>query len=371
MRRAAMGRTFGAKSPKYTCSASSRISIAAGGLGRLSMQTGLVVRPWQASSNNTLGAVGRVFYGSRPVAGAVVRVGGYTIPRATGKNGSFVYPIDITVAHRAVATVIGASHATIGSHALSAAQQSALLGTQAGFNVGYAIDELKAKRQSNGTVRVTGRVHDSAGNPPPPVVLYTYQLRGTVTDSAGKPVQGAIVVTRTADRDFWTFSSPSDAQGHYTSFFSAADEQGADPVPLNMQVAVGPLSYGGAQGTTFNFKRLHSSSVNLQLPKATASALPVSTPTAYTGAVYEGLVVGVTAGGDVVKPLSERWPDAHGAFSMVLPASVHGKSLHFWENRRQFFSRFPAAPGKAVDLASWPRGLGDAVPTGLASLNAP
>ena len=354
--------------PKAPVAPVARVVSRTGGAGRMSMQTGLVVQPWKASSNNTRGAVGRVFYGSRAVAGAVVRVGGYTIPQATAKDGSFVYPVDITVARRYVATVTGASRATAAGHALSAAQQSALLGTQAGFNVGYAIDGLKAKRQANGTVLVTGRVHDSAGGAPPPVVLYTYQLSGVVTDPAGKPVQGAIVVTRTADRDFWTFSSPSDAQGHYTSFFSAADEQGADPVPLAVQVAVGPVSYGGATGTNFNFKRLHSSSVNIQLPSATAKPLPVTTPASYTGAVYEGLVVGVTVGGRVVKPLSETWPDSHGAFKMVLPASVRGKTLHFWENRRQFFSRFAAAPGKTVDLRSWPSGLGDAVPTGLAKL---
>jgi alcohol dehydrogenase (cytochrome c) len=355
--------------PKAAAAPVAQVAARAGGAGRMSTQKRLVVQPWKASSNNTRGAVGRVFYGSRPVAGAVVRVGGYTIPQATAKDGTFVYPVDITVARRYIATVTGTTRAMVGGHALSAAQRSALLGTQAGVNVGYAIDGLKAQRQSNGTVLVTGRVHDSAGGAPPPVVLYTYQLSGVVTDPAGKPVQGAIVVTRTADRDFWTFSSPSDAQGRYTSFFSASDEQGADPVPLAVQVAVGPVSYGGATGTNFNFKRLHSSSVNIQLPNATTKPLPVTAPASYTGAVYEGLVVGVTVGGKVVKPLSETWPDARGTFRMVLPASVRGKTLHFWENRRQFFSRFSAAPGKAVDLASWPSGLGDATPVGLASLD--
>ena len=94
----------------------------------------------------------------------------------------------------------------------------------------------------------------------------------------------------------------------------------------------------------------------------------------YAGAVYSGLVVGVTAGGKVVKPLAARWPDAKGKFSMTLPASVRGKTLHFWENQRQFFSRFAARPGGAVDLTSWPTALGDGVSVGLASLkrrNAP
>jgi hypothetical protein len=267
--------------------------------------------------------------------------------------------------------VTGAAGATVGGKLLSEAQQAAVQGLQAGFSVGYRIDGLKARRQPNGTILVTGRARTAEGAAPPPVVLYTYRLNGTVTDSAGKPVQGAIVVTRTADRDFWTFSSPSDAQGHYTSFFSASDEQGADPVPMAVQVAVGPLSYGGATGTNFNFKRLSSSTLDVQLGKTTAAALPASTSSSYAGAVYEGLVVGVNIGGHVIRPVSERWPDAKGNFSMVLPASTRGKTLHFWENRRQFFSRFPATSGGPVDLASWPTALGSSVPADLATLAVP
>src|SRR5439155_18730013 len=284
---------------------------------------------------------------------------------------SFHYPVDITASRRHVVTVTGAVGATVGGRALTAAQQSALTGLQAGFSVGYKVDGLKVRRRPNGTVLVTGRVHDAGGGAPPPVVLYTYQLRGTVTDASGKAVQGAIVVTRTADRDFWTFSSPSDAQGHYSSFFSAADESGSDPVPLAVQVAVGPVSYGGATGTNFNFKRLRSATMNVALPTTTTKALPVTTPDSHAGAVYEGLVVGVTSGGRVIKPVSERWPDSHGRFSMVLPSTARGKTLHFWENRRQFFSRFAARSGGPVDLSAWPTELGPSVPSGLAVLHVP
>jgi hypothetical protein len=344
---------------------------SAGGNGRLTTQSGLVVRQWNANSNNTQNAIGHVRLGSRPVAGARLTVDGYRIPQATAKDGSFHCPVDITVARRHEVTVTSAAGATVGGRPLSAAQQSALTGLQAGFSAAYKIDGLKARRQPGGTVLVTGRVRDAGGGAPPPVVLYTYQLRGTITDASGKAVQGAIVVTRTADRDFWTFSSPTDAQGDYSSFFSASDEQGADPVPLNVQVAVGSVSYGGATGTTFNFKRLRSATMDIQLPTTTPRPLPVSAPASYAGAIYEGLVVGVNVGGHVIKPLSERWPDAHGNFSMVLPASTRGKTLRFWENRRQFFSRFTATPGGAVDLGSWPTALGPAVPLGLAALAVP
>jgi hypothetical protein len=252
---------------------------------------------------------------------------------------------------------------------LSPDEKAAVQGLAAGFSVAYRIDRLEAHRQPNGMILVTGRVHDSSDAAPPPVVLYTYRLTGTLTDTTGKPVQGATVVTRTADRDFWTFSAPSDARGHYTSFFAASDESDADPVPLAIQIATGPLSYGGTQGTNFNFKRLRSATLNLQLPTATNKALPAATPTARVGAVYQGLVIGVTHGGKVIKPVSARWPDRQGKFSMVLPASVRGKTLHFWQNRRQFFSRFAAVRGGPVDLASWPAELAPAVPSALATLS--
>jgi hypothetical protein len=52
---------------------------------------------------------------------------------------------------------------------------------------------------------------------------------------------------------------------------------------------------------------------------------------------------------------------------MTLPASVRGKTIGFWQNKRLFFSSFAATPGGKVDLthgrrssvaaprATWPR----------------
>ena len=116
---------------------------------------------------------------------------------------------------------------------------------------------------------VTGRMSNSAGIAPPPVSLYTYRLGGTITDASGKPVQGAVVVARTNDRDFWTFSAPSDADGHYTSVFHASDELDADPVPINVGVALGQVSYGGNLGTVANFARNRSATLDIQLRAGT------------------------------------------------------------------------------------------------------
>jgi hypothetical protein len=172
-----------------------------------------------------------------------------------------------------------------------------------------------------------------------------------------------VVITRTQDRDFWTHSSATDANGHYSSFFAASDETAADPVLLSVGVALGTVSYGGTLGVNEPFARLKSATMNIQL--GSGANYTIQKPGSFVGAVYSGLVVGVTAGGKVMKPLAERWPDAKGNFSMTLPASARGKTLHLWENQRQFFSHFPAKPGGAVDLGSWPTQLGAAAPSGL------
>jgi alcohol dehydrogenase (cytochrome c) len=340
---------------------------AAQGFGRIVVQPGLVVQPWNPSSSNVQTVRGRVLLNGAPVAGAHVVVDGFAVPQRTAKDGSFPYDVDITLAGRHAIRISSLAGATVHGRPLGAGQQSALLAASGGFSVGYKVDGLSAHVQKDGSVLVRGKVTDTAGAGPPAVHLMTYQLTGTITDASGKPVQGAVVITRTQDRDFWTHSSASDANGHYTSFFSASDEAGSNPVPLSVGVASGGVSYGGTLGVNAPFAPLESATMNIQLGSGTAYT--IQKPSSFVGAVYSGLVVGVTAGGKVVKPLAETWPDARGDFTMTLPASVRGKTVHVWENLRQSFSRFAAKPGGAVDLSSWPTALGAAVPAGLATLD--
>jgi alcohol dehydrogenase (cytochrome c) len=342
---------------------------AAAGFGQIATQGGLNVKLWDANSSNVERVTGRILLNGAPVKGAAVAMDGYRIPGLTGANGSFATDVDITIPGRRSLKVVSVKGATLRGKRLTAGQQSAVLGSSGGFSIGYGITGLHAARQSDGTVLVSGRLVGANKQAPPLVHLLTYQLGGTITDASGKPVQGAVVITRTQDRDFWTHSSASDANGHYTSFFSASDESGSDPVPLAVGVANGNASYGGNVGTNVNFALLKSATMNIKLGSGTSYT--VSPPSERTGAVYSGLVVGVVSGGKVVKPLAERWPSASGTFSMKLPASVRGKTLRIWENLRQSFSGFAANPGGAIDLSSWPSALGDSVPVGMASLRIP
>lgn len=333
---------------------------------RITIQSAIAVQPWDADSSNVQTMTGRVLLGGAPVSGARVSVDGYQVLGLTGSDGRFAYPADSTVAKRHVARVVGLGRAQVRGRALTPAEKRALAGPRSGFNVGYALGGLRARVQGNGNVLVTGRVADTRGTPPPPVRLVTYRLSGTITDADGKPVRGAVVITRTQDRDFWTFSTASDSAGRYTSFFSASDETSADPVPLSVGVALGGTNYGGTLGTVANFPRLRSSTMDVQL--GPGSRYTLSNPQATVGAIYQGLVVGVSGPRGVIRPLRATWPDRAGRFSLLLPPSAQGATLRFWQNQHQFFSRRAARPGGPVELATWPRVLGQSVPRGLATV---
>jgi hypothetical protein len=343
---------------------------AAAGNARIVMETGQVtMRRWTPSSNDTVFVHGRLLLNGQGVAGARIRVDSYTLRGVTASDGSFRYPADYTLARRHIVKVVGAASARVAGKRLSAAQRSAVLRTKGAFSVAYAVKGLHARPGSGGTVVVTGRLANASGDAPPPVTLYTYRLTGKITDAGGKPVAGAFVVTRTQDRNFWTFSQPSHADGTYSSFYTASDQAGKDPVPLSMQVTLDKVSYGAPLGVTVNFAALRSASVNFQLPASPGNPV-ASAVTTTPGAIYQGLLVGVQGSHGVIVPVGGNWLDKHGNFRIVLPASARGQRVSIFENSRQFFAT-TAAPGAPVVAGAWPHQLAQTVPQRLASIVLP
>lgn len=328
------------------------------------------VRRWQATGSNEQIVVGRLLLRGAPVRGARIRVDRYQLLSLTNAQGGFRYRADVTTPKRHVITVAGASRATVRGRRLSSAERSAVLAAKGGISVAYRIRDVRAKRLANGNVLVTGRATLARGTAPPPAVLFTYMLSGKLTDSAGRPVQNAVVVTRTLDRDFWTFSEPSDAQGNYSSFYTASDEEGADPVPLQVQVTLGDTSYAFPGGRNVSFKRLRSATLDIKLPTA-GGQMTSSDVGSYVGGVYDALLIGVASGGRTVQPVSATWPDSKGRFRLVLPASARGKAVSFWMDRGPVFSRAVAGPGRAVTPSLFPAAPGAQSPQGLLTLRLP
>jgi len=338
---------------------------------RVSGPGDLVVRPWDANSSNTENVRGHVSIAGRPVAGAVVKIDGWTAPRPTDKTGAFTYPVDITTARGHVATVTGVNHATIAGRLLSVAQRNAALGRSGQIGVGYRVSGVSA-RLATGKIVVTGRLSDTSGNAAPPVLLYSYELKGTITDANGNPVKGAVVTTRTNDRQYWTQSRPSSANGSYASFLVAADQEGSNPVPMTVGVAVGQMSYAEPFTDSIDFAHLRSAILNIRLPAGPTLPKSALSPTVLAGAIYQGLLVGVVGGkGGVIKPVSASWPDRNGRFRLVLPGSARGLTVAFWESERQFFSSAPTRPGGPVDPSIYPSSLPATAPQGLATVKLP
>ena len=166
---------------------------------------GLFVQTWNANTSNTSMVTGHVMLGGQPVAGAVVTIGGWAAA-PTDKTGAFQYPVDISTPFRHVATVTDVSHATVNGKALTSAQRDEVSGRNSGISVGYQVTGVQSHVQANGNVVVTGKLSygDTAKTAPPTVLLYSYELKGRITDANGNPVSGAIVTTRTNDRQYWT-----------------------------------------------------------------------------------------------------------------------------------------------------------------------
>jgi alcohol dehydrogenase (cytochrome c) len=345
------------------------LRAAAGPRARIVTGRSLRIRAWQPSGSNEQIATGRLLLRGRPVAGARLRVDGYRLPAPTDAAGRFRYRADVTLARRHLISVVGASRASVNGRRLTAAQQRAALRARGGFDVAYRLSNIRTRRLASGNVLVTGRATYARGTPPPPVVLYTYRLSGRITDADGNPVQGANVVTRTVDRDFWTFSQPSGPDGRYSSFFTASDEAGSDPVPMSVQVAVGSTSYASPAGRNVTFKRLRSATMDIKLPAS--GPMPLPQADSFRGAVYEGLLVGVARGVKTVRPVSATWPDARGTFRLVLPSSVRGKTVSFWLDQRQVFTRLPARPGGPAAPGSFPSSPRPQAPQGLLRVRLP
>jgi alcohol dehydrogenase (cytochrome c) len=347
--------------PTSTTAPGSRAIAVVGPAARLATDTPSVVRLWSPDSDNTRSVGGRLLLRGRPVSGAVLSVDRFRLA-PTDSEGRFRYDLDVTVARRHLVNVVDVSRARVAGRALNEGERRALLGSSGGLEAGYRISDLGTRRQANGTVVVSGRVSYGDGSAAPLVSLYTYRLSGTITDAAGRPVQGAIVVTRTQDRDFWTFSQPSNANGRYTSFFAAADRTNDDPVPLQVQVAVGPVSYSSGIVNNVRFKRLQSATMDVRLPARPGVPLPLPTATSSVGAIYQGTLVGVRTPNGVVKPVSARWPDGSGRFRIVLPASVRDTTLRLWAAPFQAYSISEARPGGPVAESIWPTALSPRLP---------
>jgi hypothetical protein len=342
---------------------------ATGGAGTIELPAPFEIVPWDPDSDNVAQVDGRLLLGEAPVAGARLRLGEYLLP-PTDADGAFVALVDVSIPGRHVFTVADLAGATVSGAGIAEGDRAALEDAVGVLDVAYRLSELETETAANGDIVVRGRATLTDDSAAPTVKIYSYRLTGRVTDPEGRPVEGVVASARTIDRDYWTISDPTDADGFYVSLFTASDEQGNDPVPFSIRVAKGDDVFEGLPDETVLFARVQSAELDIELPPP-GFALSIPAPRSTPGAVYQGLLVGVSIGGQPVVPVAATWPDEQGRFELTLPASAAGATATIWQALTQYFSQGEAVPGGAIDLASWPTALDPAWPSGLASIELP
>jgi hypothetical protein len=324
---------------------------------------------WTPQTDNRATGTGKLLLDGSPVAGVRLSVDGYLLPGPTDPSGMFTYRVDDTVPGRHPITVSDVSHARRSGKPLTSSESGAVAGVTGAVTVAYPFADLKSGRAANGDPTLSGRIVAGAAGLPA-VALYTYRLSGTVLDAQGHPVQGALVSTRTQDRDYWTLSGPTDAAGRFESLFTASSETGEDPVGMTLRVAVGDRVYSFLPAEYVWFRRLQSASVTIRLPPdGFASVLPLAQ--SYPGAVYRGVLVGASVAGRPIKPVAATWPASDGSFRITFPRADAGKTVKLWQGTFDVYSTTPATPGGPVDLGSWPTVIGPGVPQDLAEVQLP
>lgn len=325
-----------------------------------------VALPWSAQGADNITQVeGQVTLDGQAVAGAQVAVGGYRVPEPTDEQGRFSFPADHSIIQRYPVQVVDAANATVNGSTLSEAQQAALTQAQGGINVSYVVTEVQTSVRADGAISVTGAVQFDDGTTPPPVVLYSYRLTGTVQDTSGQPVEGMLVGVNSQEFR-WTFSEPTDAQGNYTSLYWPTD-----PRPFNVLLIQGNEDYPIAHGQRVLFPLYNSAGMDVTLDRS-AGAITVTKPALIDGRIYDALLVGLLHDGEPVQPISATWPMTDsGQFTMVLPADLAGQTVAWWQWETNYFAAIPAEPGGQIDLSEWPESLPPRVPRGFAAVTLP
>jgi hypothetical protein len=326
------------------------------------------VSQWRLDRTNQYLAHGCLVLDGKPVEGARIRVDNYVVPSPTTADGIFNYPLDATVPQQRTVRVTDAADASVDGKAVSGDDEAELSGASAPLTVRYRLDDLRAEPVAEG-IRIRGRATFDDGKAPPPIVLFAYQLSGTVRDADGQPVRGARISTRTLDGELFSLSSPSDGEGRYSGFFFPSGEA-ANVVGMNVLVASGDETWELPANEVVFFQKLKSATLDLDLPPANfPMARPEPRPV--DGAVYEGLLVGVAVDGKPVKPVSAKWTDEQGDFELVVPKQLAGRKVAFWQSELYAFSQTEAKPGTAVDLDYYPKTFPAEAPRNLDTLTLP
>jgi len=297
---------------------------------------------WDRGGDNQFTINGRLTLDGDPVGGARVGLDAYTLPTPTTDDGTFTLRGDRTVLSRLRLHVADAGGATVSG---SAADGDALSATETVIETAFPI-VLDGSGPVTAGATVTGKVTFAGGtSPAPQVVLWGYQLTGTVTDESGALVSGAHVSVSDDEGETWAVSGQTVDDGVYSlRFYPQADSE------VSIRISIGSDLLASAAPVSF----AASTSAYLDVVAMTSDGTVAGTGAdgafdvePIPGAEYVGYLVGIAID-DVPVAGVTTWPDADGAFSVTLPDPLPAGDLSFFQARLRFLTAERVVPGELV-----------------------
>jgi hypothetical protein len=303
---------------------------------------------------------------NHPVSGVVIRQNTYRLA-PTADDGSFSVRVDATSVRRTQLSVADASNARLvkdgDARKLTASERRDLEAWQGGVDVAFAVKDLQVSEKDD-LVFVTGQLVGQ-GIAPLRVSLFGYRLRGTLQAPGGNA--GYRVSTRSEDREIWSLASETDKDGAFSGTFLPRTGDS----DLNVEAYKGADVWMTEEPNSTHFEPLSSAVVTIKLDDM--GMLSVDDVKAEPGAIYEGVLVGVADGDQVIKPQAATWPTDGGAFTLIYrKGDLAGDDMQLWQSQRYVYQdNLDVRPGGSVDMGGYPDRLEPADPRGLAHVTAP
>lgn len=297
-------------------------------------QTTFVVKTWRGDGSHLASNRGRLTYGGRPVANALLQVDQKGRSIRTGEDGTFEFNVDRSLIAFKPVRVTSLREATMEGKPIGKEEASAILSASSSISVYHPIEVTKVEPsdKDNGKVKVHARIKSEAGDVVSFFQVDKYRISGQVGDADGKPIKNAIVWIDRDRGEGFAKSTPTDKDGQYEMFYWPEDEE------TNLTVIVGTRRYTLPEGKVLNLPRDTSVDIQIRLPRGGTvieDKPPMLVFKTAKGATYTGLLAGLDVPPGT--PYTLTIPNQQGRFVLTVPKEAWDKRPRFFETRLTTF----------------------------------
>jgi hypothetical protein len=288
------------------------------------------VSAWKHDGSQVETIKGKLLLDQAPVENASIRLGEKKT-LITDKNGEFSFTEDKSAISEKNIKVSSLANAKIDGIALNEEEKQLAQAQEKIVSTYFPIKVVKEEKDPNNAefVMVDAQLEFDKDMKFPTPRFDSYVMKGTVTDSKGNPVKGAVVNTvRSATRDVgegFNQSKPSGEDGTYTMLYlPESDEE------TQLRVTVDDIQYKLPQDKYFYFPEGTSTHVDITLPE-NGTIIDDKPPTlvakTYPGANYKGVLIGIVDHAEAQITI----PDTEGHFQVKVKKDLWNDQIRFYE----------------------------------------